>query len=81
MTSNRLASAMASQSRIKGITCSCCFLWYIYVIFKKNFFLSVISYSDIQRAIKLLIAGIELEFMYSLVPLAILYLLHIAMLF
>ena len=47
------------------------------ILFKKFF----ISYSDIQRAIKLLIAGIELEFMYSLVSLAILYLLHIAMLF
>ena len=47
------------------------------IFFKKIF----LSYSDIQRAIKLLIAGIELEFMYSLVSLAILYLLHIAMLF
>ena len=48
------------------------------MIFFKKFF---ISYSDIQRDIKLLIAGIELEFMYSLVSLAILYMLHIAMLF
>ena len=52
------------------------------MIFVKFFFYQLsISYSDIERAIKLLIAGIELEFMYSLVPLAILYLRHIAILF
>ena len=51
------------------------------IFFRFFFYQLSISYSDIQRAIKLLIAGIELEFMYSLVPLAVLYLLHIAMLF
>ena len=33
LTSNRLSSAMDSQSRIKGITCCCCCCYFFGVFF------------------------------------------------
>ena len=60
LTSNRLSSAMDSQSRVKGITCCCYFFVVFYFIL--FCFLSVISCSDIQiESITLLIIDIELR--------------------
>ena len=52
-TSNRLSSAMDSQSRIKGTTC-CCYFFCSILLCRGNFillyYLSVISCNDIQIA-------------------------------
>ena len=52
LKSNRLSSAMDSQSRIKGITCCSCYFFVVFfykpvIVF---YFLSVISCNDIQIA-------------------------------
>ena len=53
LKSNRLSSAMDSQSRIKGTTCCCYFFCSIFLCrgnFILFFFLSVISCDNIQNA-------------------------------
>ena len=63
-TSNRLSSAMDSQSRIQGIACCCCYFLQYFLCNFILFFLSVISCSHIQKGeIKLLIVNIELRLM------------------
>ena len=45
LKSNRLSSAMASQSKVKGITCCCCdFFCSIFYVILFYFILSFITY-------------------------------------
>ena len=52
LKSNRLSSAMDSQSKVKGITCCYCYFFCSIFYFILFYFLSVISCSDIQRVKK-----------------------------